>query len=454
MTEGGYAERFESRDQIKNRWKRCAQRRAHLAPGEGFRISTDAHAARAPWPRRVLSGQADFLRLCHAGLIIYIVRWLEMLAIAIFVYQRTHSPFLVTMMTLLRLLPMGLFGAQIGALAERMERRSALIAVVAAMMACSASLALLALSGHLPIWPLAIASLTGGIGWATDNPVRRVMLGEVAGSKRLGMAMSLDVALSNVSRMIGPVLGGAIFATLGMSGVFLLSVVLYATALVAMLSLRARNADTLPAAATRRGHLREGFALVRRDRRLVGILLITVLYNLFGWPFTSLVPVIGAGTLHLDPRAVGLLAGMDGLGAFLGALVLAAVLRPRHYARIYVGGLIGYLTMVIAFALLHHPVPAGLALLAEGFLGAGYSVMQATLIYQAAPPGMRARLLGMLSVAIGMAPIGLLHIGLLASVFGAPTAVLISAIEGLAALALTWPLWRTVMTVPTGGATP
>lgn len=377
---------------------------------------------------------------------IYVVRWLEMLAIAIFVFQRTHAPFLVAMLTVARLLPMAVFGAPIGALAERIDRRGALIGIVGAMTLCSASLALLAARGQLAIWQLVIASVIGGIGWASDNPIRRVMLGEVAGRARMGFAMSLDVALSNISRMIGPLLGGAIFAVLGLAGAFLASVVLYATALAALFCLRTAPERPAPGQPAMLAHLREGFALVRRDRRLFGILLITALYNLFGWPFTSLVPVIGAGALHLSPQGVGLLASMDGIGAFFGALVLAAWLRPRHYALAYVGGMACYQAMIGLFAAFDHPLPAGIALLVEGFGSAGYSIMQATLIYLAAPQGMRARLLGVLSVAIGMAPIGLVHIGLLADWLGARNAVMLSAAEGLVALAATWPLWRVVMT--------
>jgi hypothetical protein len=70
--------------------------------------------------------------------------------------------------------------------------------------------------------------------------------------------------------------------------------------------------------------------------------------------------------------------------------------------------------------------------------------MQATLIFLAAPPEMRSRLYGVLSVCIGLGPIGFLHIGLLASWIGAPGATMVTGVEGLIALALTHRLWRTI----------
>src|SRR3546814_2018087 len=100
---------------------------------------------------------------------VFVVRWLEMLAVGIFTYQVTSSAFLVAMMTMLRLLPMGLFGAVLGAVAERLDRRSALIFVVLAVMASSAAVAILPTLGLFEVWHLAAAALVTGLGCATDN---------------------------------------------------------------------------------------------------------------------------------------------------------------------------------------------------------------------------------------------------------------------------------------------
>src|SRR5208283_1709473 len=104
-----------------------------------------------PTPARMslLFANRDFWRLWYAGLIVFVVRWLETLAVAVFVYRATNSPFLVAMMVMLRLLPMGLFGAVLGVMAERIERRTAQIGVTALMGCTSASLAVLAYGGHL-----------------------------------------------------------------------------------------------------------------------------------------------------------------------------------------------------------------------------------------------------------------------------------------------------------------
>jgi predicted MFS family arabinose efflux permease len=409
-------------------------------------VSELSTARAAPARTSVLFANGDFWRLWYAGLIVFVVRWLETLAVAVFVYRATGSPFLVAMITMLRLLPMGLFGAVLGAVAERIERRSAQIGVIALMGCTSAALAMLAYGGHLAVWQLALASFINGLGWATDNPVRRVMIGEVVGNQKMGVAMSIDVGTNNASRMLGPTMGGILFATVGVGGAFVLSVVLYTTSLLVVLGLRYRNDPGQLGSGSVLQRMRDGLALVRQDRRLIGTLVITVIYNVFGWPFTSMVPVIAQDRLHLTPEWIGIMASMDGVGAFIGATVIALFIGPRFYARTYLCGVTSYMLMLPIFALASRPITAGAALLLTGIGGAAFSIMQATQVYLAAPPAMRSRVLGVLSVCIGIGPIGFVHLGLLADAIGAPWATAMMGIEGLAALALTSRWWRIILT--------
>ena len=399
-------------------------------------------ASAAASPR--LFAVPDFRRLWCVGLIVFLVRWLELLAVSLFVYQATGSAFLVTMMGMLRILPMGLFGAVMGAMAERVEAWTALLGIVVASLLTSLMLAVLAALGMLAVWHLAVASFINGLGWAADNPVRRMMIGQVVGPARMGAAMSADVGSNNASRMLGPTLSGLIFATVGIEGAFVVSVLLYLIAVVAVLRLRYRSGVQPAGGEGVLARIAEGVAVVRRDPRLVGTLVVTVIFNIFGWPFTSLIPVVGQDHLRLGPEAIGVLASMDGVGAFAGALAMAAWVKPAIYARCYIGGMALYLAAQVGFALAPHPVLAGGALLLAGFGQAGFSIMQATLVYMLAPAEVRSRVLGLLSVCIGIGPIGFVHIGLLADALGAQWACVISGAEGLLALLLTRRLWRHV----------
>jgi MFS family permease len=409
--------------------------------GPGYAVTVAAFQAA---PRAWLFGEPDFRRLWLVGLVVFGVRWLEMLAVAVFAYQQTGSPFIVAMLTMLRMLPMALFGAVVGAVADRLERRTVLILVVISMLLSSAVLALLAWTGELAVWHVALASFINGFAWTTDNPVRRTMIGEVVGPDRMSAAMAIDVGANNASRMLGPILGGVLLATVGIGGAFAVSVACYLVAVLAAIRVRHRNTIRPSTAAGILERTIEGVMLVRRDRRLVGTLVITVIYNTFGWPFTSMIPVIGHDNLHLGAAGIGLLASMDGVGAFCGAIAIALFARPAHFGRVYISGVAVYLAMVPVFALMPYPPLAGTVLLVTGVANAGFSIMQATLVYLSAPPEMRSRIYGVLSVCIGIGMIGFIHLGLLASLIGAPWATATTGVEGILALLLTRRWWRAV----------
>ncbi|WP_305319722.1 MFS transporter [Bradyrhizobium sp.] len=388
-------------------------------------------------------GAPDFWRLWYVGLIVSTVRWLETIAVGVVVYQRTESAFLVAMMTMLRLLPMALFGVFLGALAERFDRGRTLLIVVLMMGGTSAVTAVLDGTGQLEIWHLAFASFINGCGWCTENPVRRVMIGEVVGREQMGAAMSLDVGAGNASRMVGPAAGGFLLAGTGLQGAFILGVLMYGTALWAILTVRSRIPRVAGSEAVL-ARIVEGLALVRTDKRLIGVLVVTVIYNIFAWPFTSMIPVIGRDRLHLGPEGVGILAAMDGIGAFVGALLVGLWLTPKWYGRVYLGGVVCYLVTVVMFALVQSPVLAGVALIMTGLGGAGFATMQATLVYLAAPLHMRSRILGILTVCIGTGPIGFLWLGWLADRIGSHHAVALTGALGLLALAATWRWWKEI----------
>ncbi len=102
--------------------------------------------------------------------------------------------------------------------------------------------------------------------------------------------------------------------------------------------------------------------------------------------------------------------------------------------------------MVPVFALMPYPLLAGTVLLVTGVANAGFSIMQATLVYLSAPPEMRSRIYGVLSVCIGIGMIGFIHLGLLASLIGAPWATATTGVEGILAMLLTRRYWRAVGT--------
>jgi hypothetical protein len=155
-----------------------------------------------------------------------------------------------------------------------------------------------------------------------------------------------------------------------------------------------------------------------------------------------MIPVIGHDRLRLGAVGIGMLSSMTGVGAFCGAVAIAFFIRQPWFSRVYVGGVFAYLVLVPLFALASYPLLAGSVLLVTGVANACFSIMQATLVYLAAPAEMRSRVYGVLSVCIGVGMVGFIQIGLLAGLVGASWAVAATGIAGLLAMLLTRRWWR------------
>jgi MFS family permease len=400
---------------------------------------------------RKLFQNPGFVRLWWSGMLCGALRWLELLAISLFVLERTGSPFLVAVLTLLRMAPMFLFGIPAGALADRYDRRRLLIISLTVLALASAILTLLALSGRIAIWQVALGAFLNGMFWATDFPVRRTMLGELAGPALLSRAMALDSATSNATRMVGPALGGVLLQAIGLYGVYLLGTILYGT--TALLVARVIYREVRPAVTGNSllAMLVEGWRFARGERLILGTLVVTVIVNLWGFAYITMVPVIGERALQLSPSLIGILMSTEGLGALIGALLVGRTDRPGRYTQIYTGSSLAFLLAVLAFALSGSAALSFALILLCGIGIAGFSVMQSTIMFLAAPANLRSRLMGLLTVAIGAGPIGMLHVGLLADWLGAAHAVAVIALEGLAVLLLAvliWPELRRPLDLP------
>ncbi len=395
-----------------------------------------------PHRRRVsLLGDRDFLVIWSVGAISSTIRWLEMLAIGVFVFEVTGSPLQVALMSILRMAPLALFGAIAGAVSERVSRRTLLLVGLVVMSGVAGVLAALVWTQHVRLWHVGVGAVLSGMFWVLDFPVRRTVLGDIAGPMRLGAAMSLDTVTNNGTRVLGPMLGGLLLEVLGLAGVYLLGAGLYLAATMLMLRLRVPAHGLGGAVVGVARSIADGLRHLRSQRVLAGVLVVTVIFNLWGFPFVAMIPVIGKDELGLSPLPVGLLMSAEGAGALLGALLIAAFGQMRHYRRLYTLGTALYLCMALAFSQSPWPVTSALLLLAVGLGTAAFAAMQSTLILLCTPAGLRGRMMGVLSVCIGTAPLGFAHIGMLADIFGAPTAVAISAAEGLLALLVTCWLW-------------
>ena len=394
---------------------------------------------------KVLLRSPNYLCIWAMGGLTGFIRWFQLLALAIYTYEITASPFLVSLVPVLWGLPLTFCGPIIGGIADRINRKVLLSTSIAMIFGVATIMSVIAYQGGLSFTHIAIASVLSGLFWATDMPIRRRLIGDVAGD-HLAAAMSLDSATNSATRMLGPFLGGAMLQLFGITGVFVLSAIVYATAFLLILAVQlpgvARRTVTPPLIRD----LVAGVQFVLSNWELRRVFAVTIVFNMFGFPFTAMIPILGREQLGLQPVLVGFLSSLEGFGAFLGAMVIAMIARPANFAGIFIFGSALYMLLILYLSALayvsggplHSFFAAALTLTAIGIAGAGFAAMQSTLTYMHAEPEYRSRVLGVLALCIGSGPLGFLNIGWMAESYGLPTALAVMAFEGLLAIVVLW----------------
>lgn len=384
----------------------------------------------------------DFRRVWFAGAASSVVRWLDVLAVSVYVLEATDSALMVALTLFVRVVPLLLFGALAGALAGMVDRRKMLIANFAILGTVYGVLSWLALIGALKVWQLGFVVFLSGLIWTLEMAIRRTMVAEIGGIHRIASTMGLESSTNNLTRMAGPFIGGFLFELYGIPSTLALGACLYATAALSLLGVDYGASPRPDARPSVIADLMEGFAFVRASRIVTATLAVTIAVNLFGFSYLAMVPVIAKQELGLTPFPTGILMSSEGFGAFLGSLLIAFLARPERARQIYVVGSCIYLGCILLFSLSSIFGLSMVALWIGGFGMSGFAAMQSALIIANSPPEMRNRLMGVLAMCIGMGPMGILVVGLLADRLGASTGILITSATGLAAVfvcVLVWP---------------
>jgi len=253
----------------------------------------------------------------------------------------------------------------------------------------------------------------------------------VAGPQRIVPAIALDSATNAATRMIGPLLGGIAFQWLGMKGAYTLTALVQFAGAFAFAGLlhpqitRRLDLARIPA------EIAEGLAFARTKPTILLVYGITIITNAFAFAYSGLVAPLGISAFHVSPGLVGLLAAAEPIGALIGGALIAAGVVRMDRRLTFAGGSALFMVALIVMALSPSYWLAFAALVIGGFGTAGFGNMQTTLMLTEAPPEMRSRLMGMVTVGIGTGPLGVLAAGAISDHSGPRDAVLIMASLGL-----------------------
>jgi MFS family permease len=403
--------------------------------------ATAPRASAAPRRRRALGAlRHRNSRLFFGGQLVSMVgTWTQSIALAWLVLVLTHSGLLLGLVLAVQYLPMLAAGPVGGMVANRFPKRRVLQATQAASVA--PSLILLAVSlTHAPgdagaYLAVLGAALLWGVIQMVDVPTRQAFAIEMVGRDDLVNAIALNSGIWNAAAVIGPALAGTLIGLVGLPVCFLLNAATYA-AMAAGLALMHDLPSLLPARDRRRllDGVLDGFRYVRRDPLVLGLVLAVATFSVLAMNRLTLVALFSAQVLGAGAAGLGLLMAAQGLGALTGAVTQASAPGQASGRRQFWLGC-AWAALLLGFtASPWLPLSVALLFLA-GLLQVWFLTGANTRIQRATPERLRGRVMAFYTQAVmGLAPLGAIQAGALASLLGAPVAMAVGV--GLAAVVL------------------
>lgn len=369
-------------------------------------------------------------RLFWTGMVVSLVgMWVQSTAQSFLVWQLTRSPLATGLTTLFFSLPSTLLALFGGVLADRVDRRRLLLVTQSVFLLQSVILTVLTFTGLIEVWHIYLLATLSGTVMAFDAPTRQALVPSLVERADLTNAIALNSTAFNASRVIGPPIGGLIYAAVGPAWCFALNAVTYPAILIALAAIRPARSLLHRVGTHPLRDLREGVSFAVRSPLIRGLLLMVALNGAFAFTYIVLMPVIASQVLGGGPRENGFLIGAAGVGATLGALGVASVGMPRRPGRVIVGfGVAGAAGLVALSLSRELQLSMGITAFAAGAIMAFMATCNST-IQAYTPDALRGRIMSLYTFAlIGSGPFNALLAGALGNTVGAPLTIAISGV--------------------------
>jgi MFS family permease len=354
------------------------------------------------------------------------------------VLKLTGSGTALGLVTTLQYLPMLLLGPHAGVMIDRTDRRRLYMITQALSGAEALLLGVLAVTGTVQLWVVYLLAAVLGVITAFDQPLRSTFVLDMVGREDLPNAIGLNMALGNMSRVVGPALAGVTIATLGIGPCFLLNALSFAAVIAALLAMRPSEMHPVTLQIRQPGQVRAGLAYVRRTPELFAILLMSAVLFGLASEYEVILPLVARYTFHGGAGLYSLLTSMAGGGAVLAAFLAARqakVSNRRILVSVVACGVVTALAAVAPFLWLE----AGLLVLVGGTSTLFASMASATLQLRS-DPAMRGRIMALWMITVfGTRPVGGLLVGIIAQQVGPRAAIGFGA---LAIFGIVLPLYR------------
>ena len=392
----------------------------------------------------------NFRILWGAGGMTGIARAMEFLALSLYALQELGLPYLVTIIFAARMLPMSLLGIIIGTISERISPLLLIKIIYSLSNIFTATSIILVITNYFNVYFAFTLAFINGITWVVDLAVRRRVLAENIKKNLLSSSLAMETLSNNATRLIGPLCAGSLYAFVGLSGIFCLQLLMYIFALGLIFRFKdnTNKKQFLNSSNKIVSNIKEHWAHGLLDEILKTgknayslislrfVLITTLIFNVFGFPLVSLIPVLGREKLMLSEFNIGILASSEGLGALIGALLIGNISPQRYLSLIFITGVGGFFFGMYLFSYSPNLLLAFICLTCGGIFLSGFSTMQGALVYQASTTS-RGNNFGILVTCIGTAPLGLINLSWIITLIPVDQTLRINVYLGLICLIAT-----------------
>jgi MFS family permease len=346
-------------------------------------------------------------------------QWMEQVIRPILVYELTQSATAVAWVVFMRMIPVLLFGVIAGAAADRFDKKRILLVTQSITMSMHLLLAGLVLSGTVQLWQIYATALISGAAFAFNQPARQTMIPRIVPRDDLMNAVALNTTAMNFMRIGGGAIAGLLLIVVSIGGVYLLNGIIYLGVIVTTQLIRIPPDEPREGKRSFAGDLVEGFAYVKQNRAVAGLVLLAMILFVFGMPYQQVfVPLIAFRIYDLDRSWVGWMLSFTGLGAIAGSLYVASRTEYRRPGLALAVNLVVFGTALLVVSVSRW-LPLTLVCLAvAGSMTVSFMALTNTLLLSATPPALQGRVLSLLSLDRGIIPAGALLAGLLAERLG------------------------------------
>ena len=366
----------------------------------------------------------NFQLFFSGQLISLIGTWMQTVAQSWLVYRLTGSALLLGTVGFIGQIPVFLLAPAGGIAADRYDRHRIVIATQSSAMALALILATLTLTGRVHVWQIMVlAALLGAVN-AFDIPARQAFLVDMVGKEDLMNAIALNSSMFNGARVIGPAVAGVLVASIGEGWCFFANAVSYVAVIAGLLLMKLGREPVAGPASSPLEDAIEGFSFAWHTMPIRALLLLIGLVSLVAMPYAVLMPIFADQILHGGARALGMLMGATGVGALLGAALLATRSGLRGLSRIVMISSACFGVSLMLFAGSRWFLVSLVLLIPAGFSMMLQMAASNTLIQAMVPDRLRGRVMAVYSMMfMGMAPMGALFAGAVANRLGAPLTV-------------------------------